>query len=109
MSTGKSTIFLWWKIGYLTLPFTDSGRLNIYGNPVRRIAYSPYANYRHECYGDNSVIIYNNYMRMTEFLLAHSYALRIANTQRICDVNISGQKKWSLLHVMKANDYLTKM
>lgn len=32
-------------------------------------------------------------MRMTEFLLAHSYALRIANTQRICDVNISGQKK----------------
>jgi hypothetical protein len=94
---GKALFFFDEKIGFLTLPFTDSGRLNIYGNPVRRIAYSPYANYRHECYGYNSVIIYNNYMRMTEFLLAHSYALRIANAQRICDVNISGQKKMKFI------------
>lgn len=94
---GKALFFFDEKIGFLTLPFTDSGRLNIYGNPVRRIAYSPYANYRYECNGENSVIIYNNYMRMTEFLIANSFALRIANTQRICDVNMSGQKKMKIV------------
>ena len=94
---GKALFFFDEKIGFLTLPFTDSGRLNIYGNPVRRVAYSPYANYRHECNGKNSVIIYNNYMRMTEFLIAHSFALRIANTQRVCDVNMSGQKKMKII------------
>ena len=94
---GKALFFFDEKIGFLTLPFTDSGRLNIYGNPVRRVAYSPYANYRYECNGKNSVIIYNNYMRMTEFLIAHSFALRIANTQRVCDVNMSGQKKMKII------------
>lgn len=94
---GRALFFWDERVGFLTLPFTDSGRLNLYGNPLRRVAYSPFTNYRKDCNVKDSVIIYNNYMRFTEFNIANNFALRISNAQRTCDVNVSGQKKMKFI------------
>lgn len=94
---GKALFFFDDDIGYLTLPFTDDGELNIYGNPLRRKAYSPFAFYDHDCTEKDSVIVYNNYMRFTEFNIANNFALRISSAQRTCDVNVSGQKKMKFI------------
>ena len=90
---GRAIFFEDKRMTYLTLPYVDSGELNVYGYPLRRVAYSPYTKYNYDCTDENSVIIFNNYMRFTEFNIANNFALRISGVQRTADVNVSGQKK----------------
>lgn len=78
-------------MGYLTLPISINGRLDVYGRPVRYRAYAANG-YQRDLDRTNSVLIYNNYLRSPSTLTVALYAERLANLQRSIDVNVSAQK-----------------
>lgn len=77
---------------YVALDVICSGRLDVYGNPVLRRAYSKYNNYQKLLKGSNSVIIWNNYLRTNSVLDVEMFAKRLYNLDRIIDVNANAQK-----------------
>lgn len=77
---------------YVALDVTCSGRLDVYGNPVLRRAYSKYNNYQKLLKGSNSVIIWNNYLRTNSVLDIEMFAKRLYNLDRIIDINANAQK-----------------
>lgn len=77
---------------YVTLDVICSGRLDVYGNPVLRRAYSKYNNYQKLLKGSNSVIIWNNYLRTNSVLDVEMFAKRLYSLDRIIDVNANAQK-----------------
>lgn len=77
---------------YVALDVICSGRLDVYGNPVLRRAYSKYNNYQKLLKGSNSVIIWNNYLRTNSMLDVEMFAKRLYNLDRIIDVNANAQK-----------------
>lgn len=77
---------------YVALDVICSGRLDVYGNPVLRRAYSQYNNYQKLLKGSNSVIIWNNYLRTNSVLDVEMFAKRLYNLDRIIDVNANAQK-----------------
>lgn len=77
---------------YVALDVICSGRLDVYGNPVLRRAYSRYNNYQKLLKGNNSVIIWNNYLRTNAVLDVEMFAKRLYNLDRIIDVNANAQK-----------------
>lgn len=77
---------------YVALDVKCSGRLDVYGNPVLRRAYSRYNNYQKLLKGNNSVIIWNNYTRTNSVLDVEMFAKRLYNLDRIIDVNANAQK-----------------
>ena len=77
---------------YVALDVICSGRLDVYGNPVLRRAYSRYNNYQKLLKGTNSVIIWNNYTRTNSVLDVEMFAKRLYNLDRIIDVNANAQK-----------------
>lgn len=79
-------------IGNLCLDCIVSGRLDIYGYPLLRRAYSSYNNYQKLLKSDNSVIIYNNMLRTNSVLDVKMFARRLYNLDRIIDVNANAQK-----------------
>ena len=79
-------------IGDLCLDCITKGRLNVYGYPIRRRAYSRYNNYSVDLTDQNSVIIWNNMIRTNSVLDMGMYAKRLYNLDRIIDVNANAQK-----------------
>lgn len=79
-------------IGNLCLDCLPSGRLDVYGNPVLRKAYSGYNNYQKLLKESNSVIIWNNYLHTNSILEVQMFARRLYNLDRIIDVNANAQK-----------------
>lgn len=79
-------------IGDLCLDCITSGRLDVYGYPVLRRAYSAYNNYQKLLKPSNSAIIYNNYLRTNSVLDIKMFARRLAVLDRIIDVNANAQK-----------------
>lgn len=79
-------------IGNLCLDCLPSGRLDVYGNPVLRRAYSGYNNYQKLLNESNSVIIWNNYLHTNSILEVKMFAKRLYNLDRIIDVNANAQK-----------------
>lgn len=79
-------------IGNLCLDCLPSGRLDVYGNPVLRRAYSGYNNYQKLLKESNSVIIWNNYLHTNSILEVKMFAKRLYNLDRIIDVNANAQK-----------------
>lgn len=77
---------------YVALDVICSGRLDVYGNPVLRRAYSRYNNYQKLLKGNNSVIIWNNKLRTNSVLDVKMFAKRLYNLDRIIDVNANAQK-----------------
>ena len=77
---------------YVALDVVCSGRLDVYGNPVLRRAYSRYNNYQKLLKGNNSVIIWNNFLRTNSVLDVKMFAKRLYNLDRIIDVNANAQK-----------------
>ena len=77
---------------YVALDVLCSGRMNVYGEPVLRRAYSRYNDYQKLLKGSNSVIIWNNYLRTNSVLDAEMFAKRLYNLDRIIDVNANAQK-----------------
>ena len=79
-------------LGNLCLDVIYNGRLDVYGNPILRRAYSGYNNYQKLLKSSNSVIIWNNYLRTNSFLDVKMFAMRLYNLDRIIDVNANAQK-----------------
>lgn len=78
-------------IGYLNTAFNYAGNLDIYNNPIIRNAYAN--NGYHNILNDNdSVIIYNNFLRTNDYDVVLEYAKRLYNLDRIIDVNANAQK-----------------
>lgn len=79
-------------IGDLCLDCIVSGRLDVYGVPLIRRAYSSYNNYQKMLKSNNSVVIYNNMLRTNSVLDVKMFARRLYNLDRIIDVNSNAQK-----------------
>lgn len=79
-------------LGDLCLDCITNGRLDVYGNPILRRAYSSYNNYQRLLKESNSVIIWNNYLHTNSILGVKMFALRLYNLDRIIDVNTNAQK-----------------
>ncbi len=90
--TGSMVYFDDDVIGNLCLDCLPSGRLDVYGNPVLRRAYSGYNNYQKLLKESNSVIIWNNYLHTNSILEVKMYARKLYNLDRIIDVNANAQK-----------------
>lgn len=69
-----------------------SGRLDYYGNPVLRRAYSRYNKYQCMLKNTNSVIIWNDYLRKNTYPDIEQFARRLYICDRIIDVNLNAQK-----------------
>lgn len=90
--TGAMVYFNDEVIGDLCLNCLTQGRLDVYGYPVIRRAYSAYNNYQRILKPSNSVVVYNNYLRTNSVLDVEMYARRLYNLDRIIDVNVNAQK-----------------
>ena len=90
--TGAMVYFNDEVIGDLCLNCLSQGRMDVYGYPIIRRAYSAYNNYQRLLKPNNSVVIYNNYMRTNSVLDVQMYARRLYNIDRIIDVNVNAQK-----------------
>lgn len=91
-SSGCMVFFKDDVIGELALNMTYQGRLNIYGEPTRRRAYSRYNQFQTTLDKDNSVIIWNNMLRTNSALDVQMFAYRLYNLDRIVDINTNAQK-----------------
>lgn len=91
--TGKCLFFKDKSLdSYLTLPFNQRDKFDVYGNTVKRTAISEYTNYRYDCTNKDSVIIYNNPMRTSYTLNLMDFARRLYECDRTMDVNMKAQK-----------------
>lgn len=90
--TGQMVYFQDEVIGDLCLNCLSNGRMDVYGYPLIRRAYSTYNNYQRLLKPNNSVVVYNNYMRTNSVLDVQMYARRLYNLDRIIDVNVNAQK-----------------
>ena len=79
-------------VGNLCLDCLPNGNFDVYGNPVNRRAYSSYNNYQRDLNEDNSIIIWNNYLRTNSITDIKLYSKRLYLLDRIIDVNASAQK-----------------
>lgn len=76
---------------FFTLQSTISGPWNIYRIPTVRRAYAV-TGYNQECYDTDSVIIFNNYLRLPTNLTIELYAQRLTLAERAINVNVNAQK-----------------
>lgn len=79
-------------LGNLCLDCIVNGRLDVYGDPILRRAYSGYNKYQRLLKESNSVIIWNNYLHTNSILDVKMFAKRLYNIDRIIDVNANAQK-----------------
>ena len=79
-------------IGDLCLDCITSGRLDVYGEPYIRRAYSIYNPYQKMLKSNNSVIVWNNYLRTNSVLDVEMFSRRLWLIDRIIDVNVNAQK-----------------
>jgi len=77
--------------GYAVLPLMLQGDWNIYNIPRNRRAYAVNG-YQRQLDETDSVIIFNNYIRMPMMYIIQLYAERLARIDRAIDVNVSNQK-----------------
>lgn len=89
---GQAVFFEDEVMGYLALTNAVQGGFDVYGYPVASRAYSPYNNYQKNLTLDDSVIIYNNYLRKPSSLDVEVFAKRLYNLDRVIDVNANAQK-----------------
>ena len=82
--------------GFLALQVVTKGKLNVYRVPINRRAYA-INGYSKNLNINNSVIIYNNYLRSNSYRMCTMYAKRLYNLDRISDVNANAQKTPVLL------------
>lgn len=77
--------------GYLAAQASMMGPLDMYGYPKDRRAYTVNGS-NFLCDESNSVLIYNNYLRVPMFTTLSMYARRLAEIERTIDVNVMNQK-----------------
>lgn len=84
-------------IGNLCLDCLPNGNFDVYGNPVKRRAYSSYNNYQRILKESNSVIIWNNYLRTNSVTAIKLFSRKLYILDRIIDVNVNAQKTPTLV------------
>lgn len=88
---GKAIFFKDEVLGYLGLQCTINGELNVYRIPINRRAYAVNG-YQKQLNENDSVIIYNNYIRTSSMLDVEMFSKRLYNLDRAIDVNANAQK-----------------
>lgn len=78
-------------LGYLCLPTTLSGKILMYDNYSNRQVDTT-SGYHNILNQHDSVIIYNNYLRLPTLPTINLFAYRLYNIQRVIDCNIEQQK-----------------
>ena len=89
---GQAVFFKDEVIGYLALTNAVQSGFDVYGVPVKSRAYSPYNNYQRNLSIDDSVIVYNNYLRTGSRIDVEVFAKRLYNLDRVIDINANAQK-----------------
>lgn len=79
-------------MGDLCLNCLPQSMKNVYGDPIKRRAYSKYNKYQRQLSDKDSVIIWNNYLRISSYNAVDLFARRLYNLDRIIDVNCNAQK-----------------
>lgn len=114
--TGQVLFFKDDVLGYLALGCLANGSFDVYGEPKVRRAYSRYSGYNSDSFTDkDSVIIWNNYMRVPSAQDIMYYAQRLWDLDSAIDINAKAQKtpvliqcdekqRLSLLNVYKEYD-----
>lgn len=114
--SGQALFFKDDVMGYLTLGCLANGSFGVYGEPVSRRAYSRYNGYNSDMFTNkDSVIIWNNYMRVPSAQDVMYYAQRLWDIDSTIDINVRSQKtpiliqcdekqRLSLLNVYKEYD-----
>lgn len=77
---------------FLCLPVMLSGPYDLDDMPKRRIAYSKNTNYKKELNETNSVVIYNNYLRIPSCYTVDHYASLLSDLEESIAVNCKAQK-----------------
>lgn len=90
-SDGMCVFFEDEVLGYLGLRCMIGGRLNVYQIPTDRRAYATNG-YQKDLNGQNSVIIFNNYLHTNSMLDVEMFSKRLYNLDRAIDVNANAQK-----------------
>ena len=75
----------------MMLPAALGGTWSVYQVPNYRRAYASNG-YQKQCNEKDSVIMYNNYLRMPDIWVIHQFANRLYEVQRTIDVNVKAQK-----------------
>lgn len=92
MDIGHVAFFKDTELGeYIILPFTYAGKLDVYGNPVDITVYGSNGYHRVLKRGEY-VPIYDNLLKVTNARILETYASRMAEVDRVIDVNIAAQK-----------------
>lgn len=89
---GNAIVFNDEVLGMLALSNIQTGNFDIYGTPTKRMAFSGYNRYQKDLNSENSVFVWNNMLRTNSVSTIQNYALRLANLDRIIDVNANAQK-----------------
>lgn len=90
-SRGQAVFFKDDVLGFLALPVNTTGGYNVYHIPVKREAIATNG-YRASLDMKDSVIIYNNYLRLPAKLDVEMFSKRLYNLDRSIDVNANAQK-----------------
>lgn len=77
---------------FLCLPVMLSGPYDLDDMPKRRIAYSKNTNYKKELDESNSVVIFNNYLRIPSCYTVDHYASLLSDLEESIAVNCKAQK-----------------
>ena len=77
--------------GYAVLPLLLQGEWDMYEYPNSRCAYAVNG-FQYDCNEDNSVIIFNNYLRVPMWMTLWQYAYRLSEVQRTIDINCKQQR-----------------
>jgi hypothetical protein len=88
---GQAVFFKENDIGYLALQVATGGRLDVYRIPTQRRAYASNG-FNADLDETNSVLIYNNRIHTNSMLDVKMFAERLANYDRVIDVNANAQK-----------------
>lgn len=94
---GQAIFFKDEVMGELALRCTVSGGFNVYNVPIKRRAYAVNG-YHKNLTIEDSVIIYNNYLRINTVDAMRLFAMRLWEYDNIIDVNARAQKTPVLLH-----------
>lgn len=78
-------------IGYLSLPCTIGGELDVYNIPIERTAIANNG-YQYHCDKSDSVLVFNNYLHTPGELMCRIYANKLYSLSRAIDVNVNAQK-----------------
>ena len=96
-SDGQAVFYKDKELGdYLALQVLVNGKLNVYRIPIKRRAFA-IDGYNYDLTIDNSVIIYNNFLRTNSYRMCVMFAKKLYNLDRIIDVNANAQKTPVLL------------